>query len=825
MQKETGMTMHDEPIRGGVFAAQDTRDDDVGDDLLRVLLEAYAPAAGGGDADDQGTVSAAGPQDEVATAQAVAERLFADDVALRFLPASAREVLGPVQEWRWCLAYVRCCWMFGWLICRGCRDYRALNYYLYRYWLCVRQALSPRGRELTRQDREDFEALSAAMGERYRDWLKDELARAELGHGGIVDDVLDGQPDCCRDNAFTSALFERLASPQAAAALLGREAFAAHSKHPYFWLCRCWCQAAIRLGCCMACARTRRDYERCIREYQAALDECLKPLHCELTGPTGCWEEEPLPVIHSMGVTVTGTVAGAFFGGYTIEWRLAENRDCDDPTDWRSVDVFYPGGGSSGGVPVVNGTLGWLKTRFLPARTYEVRVCPRSTRPAERVACCCTEYNLFKKFVMIEAVGAAQVGPGGIYDANAPLVYPVAPSPTPHLVPIGCCVHIRGAAWVGECEGRRIKCVTLRYAPGFLPGPFDTSSFDPGVYTSLVKPPLCYEPPDETEKRDQPNQLTAHHSVLTTSLVQKTHDISALLGEPPGTTLEQYWTLQPQCWNTATLPACLDATHRCASGQYTLLLDVEDQMGNHYYDTQQVWFDNKPLHLALAGLQGAQGCDEISLRRLTDGRGCGTPWPRAVMGISFDEWIVESDSTYPSNNFDYYRLTIHKNCGGPAYPVPITPDLVRWHKDIVTGTEDPLKGTERVGEPGTRCPCEPQPMQVRTNGVLTMLDLRAFDAQCAGQLQGPFRPPPGFALGRGECCAYTFVLESRDKTVDEVGPGNCHRRQVVCAFCVCNDLPSDGVTDTGGGILAAVDRVGRAELLSAGAPRPGETDG
>jgi hypothetical protein len=809
-------------VRGGVFAAQDPRSDQ-DEVLLAEFMEAYGPVLGAG-TDEDGTTLAAGPQDEVATAQAVAERLFADDLALRFFPPEAREVLGPEQEWRWCLPYVRCCWMFGWLICRGCRDYRALNYYLYRYWLCVRQALSPRPRELTRNDREDFEALSAALGEHYRAWLQGELMQAELGQAGILDDMVDGRPDCCRDNAFTAALFDRLASPHAAAALLGREAFATHSKHPYFWLCRCWCQAAIRLGCCLACARTRRDILRCIREYRDALTNCLRPLHCELTGPTGCWEEEPIPAIHSLGVTVTGTVAGAWFGGYTIEWRLAENRECDDPADWRSTDVFYPGGGSTGGAPVVNGTLGWIKTRFLPARTYEVRVCPRSTRPGERVRCCCTEYNLFKKFVMIEAVGAAQVGPGGVYDADAPLVYPVAPSPTPHLVPVGCCVHIRGAAWVGECEGRRIRCVTLRYAPGFLPGPMD-SSFDPTVYTSLVKPPLCYEPPDETEKRDQPNQLTAHNSVLTTSLVQKTRDISALLGEPPGTTVEQYWTLEARCFEShLLLPGCLDAAHRCASGQYTLLLDVEDQMGNHYYDTQQVWFDNKPLHLALAGLQGAQGCDEISLRRLTDGRGCGTPWPRAVMGISFDEWIIEGNSAYPSNNFDYYRLTIHKNCGGPAYAVPITPDLVRWHKDIVTGTEDPLKGTERVGEPGTRCPCGPQPMQGRTNGVLTMLDLRAFDAQCAGQMQAPFAPPPGFALKRGECCAYTFVLEARDKTVDESGPGHCHWRQVVCAFCVCNDLPADVPLDVGGAVAVSTERVGRAELL-AGTPPAAGTDG
>lgn len=788
------MTMHDEPIRGGVLAAQDTRDDGESDDLLRMLLEAYAPAAGGGHVDDQATVSAAGAQDEVATAQAVAERLFAEDLALRFLPASAREVLGPVQEWRWCLAYVRCCWMFGWLICRGCRDYRALNYYLYRYWLCVRQALSPRTREVGRGDREDFEALSAAMGEGYREWLKDELARAELGHGGIVDDVLDGQPDCCRDNAFTSGLFERLSSPQAAMALLGREAFAAHSKHPYFWLCRCWCQAAIRLGCCMACARTRRDYERCIREYRAALDDCLKPLHCELTGPTGCVAEEPLKAILSRGIAVTGTVAGAFFGGYTIEWRMAQNAECLDPQHWTSDGVFYPGGGSAGGYPISGGTLGWIDTQQLTARSYEVRVCPRSTRPGEQVKCCCTEYNLFKRFVEIEAVGAAWVGGGGVHDPQAPLVYPVphpVPPPAgPYLVPVGCCVNVRGRAWVGECDGRRIECFSIRYAPGFLPGPMD-SSFDPAAYTAPVKPPVCYTPPAEKEKRDQANQLTSHGSILTTQWGQYSVDESALYFLPPKTVVKKYWKLDASCFDSTTLPACLDGEHRCASGKYTLLLDVEDELGNHYYDTQHVWFDNKPLHVELGGIEGVRGCDRANLRDLVGKKGCNVPWPRPVLGMVFDEWIEDINPIYPSNNFDYYTLTITRNCSGISYQVPITPDLVRWHKDVFTGKEWPLWGTERIGEPGTRCPCETQPLAGRTHGVLTLLDLRAFDQQCVGALKPPFAPPAGFALERGQCCAYTFELYAQDKTVNDWAPGQCHQKRVVCAFTVCNDLPKE----------------------------------
>src|ERR1035438_10087278 len=56
-------------------------------------------------------------------------------------PAQARELLGPIEGWRWCLLHIRCCIIFGWLLCRRPRSFRLSAYYLYRLWLCVRQAL------------------------------------------------------------------------------------------------------------------------------------------------------------------------------------------------------------------------------------------------------------------------------------------------------------------------------------------------------------------------------------------------------------------------------------------------------------------------------------------------------------------------------------------------------------------------------------------------------------------------------------------------------------------------------------------------------------
>jgi len=775
-------------------------------DRFDLLLSALAPVLSPAAADpepgeDRGT-GVLRPVDDVALATQAAEQLFTDESALQYFPRDAAEILGPEDEWRWCLPYVRCCWMFGWLVCHGCRDFTALNYYLYRYWLCVRAAMGRNPRApVTEQEREDFRRLAALLGQTYSGWLKEEELKVELDRGA-VDDVLAGKADCCRDNAFTAALFDRLASNEAAEALLGREAFAAHARNPWFWLCRCWCRAAIRFGCCLACARSREEMRRCLAEYEHSLEDCLGPLRCHLVNPTGCFEEQPILDIQDIGVPVTGDALGAFFGGYTIEWRFVEGEACDGPHGWHSEGVVYPGHGPIGSTPVQNGTLGWINTRLLPARSYEVRICLKSSKPGAAPPCCCIIFNLFKRFVWINRVGAAWVGDGGVYDPNAPLVYPPLPDPSSHLVPVGCCVNIHGAAWVGECNDRRIKCFSLRYAPGFLPGPTEPG-FNPGLYTALPgQAPVCYTPPDEAEKRAQPNELTANDSILTTHWEQVTIDYSYLFHLPPHTVELKEWQLRPKCWDSRQLPACLDQHHTCASGQYTLLLDVEDTQGNHYYDTQHVWFDNKDLHVTLAGLEGWHQCQTLQLHQFAGSKPCAVPWPVPVMGTVYDEYIDPNGwpLVYPNNNFDFYTLTITRNCGGPSYSVPITRDWVHFDKDILTGQINELKGTAHVGIPASVCACDPQ-LGTPHQGVLAAVDMRIFDAVCVSQVPPKYRPLPGFALQRGECCTFTFTLYAQDKTVDDVGPGNCHHASASCCIQICNDLPHHHLPDVSGPVV------------------------
>ena len=62
--------------------------------------------------------------EEFAEAYALFEKFLTEDVAQRLLPVQARELLGPIEQWRSCFLHIRCCLAFGWLVCRWPRTFR-----------------------------------------------------------------------------------------------------------------------------------------------------------------------------------------------------------------------------------------------------------------------------------------------------------------------------------------------------------------------------------------------------------------------------------------------------------------------------------------------------------------------------------------------------------------------------------------------------------------------------------------------------------------------------------------------------------------------------
>ena len=733
---------------------------------------------------------------EIQMANRIFERFTSEKAALSLLPEEARKLLGEPSRWRWCLLHIRCCLIFGWLVCRGPRTFKSWSYYLYQYWKCVRQVLdAPVSNPPTAVEREDFQVLVRSLAVAYKPYLTDQLATVEFP-SGIPEDVIAGRIDCFTDLEEACQIFQRLLNTESARALLGSKAFEEHSRESFFWFCRCWCLCALCLGCCLARARSQQDVRRCLIYYARCLKNCFQPLRCGLTAPTGCAEEQPGLISGGVALEIDGTAAGAFFDHYTLEWRKVQGQACGDNTGFSSTGMVYPGGGATGTVPVVGGTLGWLDTTVLPPDSYEIRVCVQSSLANTPATCCCTQFALFKKLVWIDRVadlpGAPVKTPPGWFDQSAPPQSPIVhKNPGGIIVPVGGCISVVGTAVVGDCQNREIACVDLRAAIGWQPGTAELG-FVPSLplYTiAMLVAPICYTDPDPTvegKKRAPWNQL--YERPLTARFVPT--------NIPP---FGIQYCLQRFCFNSGgLLPPCPDPQHACRSGKYTLLLDVTDTIGNHYYDTQQVWFDNKPIHVEFDGLEGVGICQDICLSKLVPaGVPCGVCWSINMLGIAFDELIDPADNTYPSNNFDYYSLSITRQ-GGPTYSVPITPDCV-------TLGPDPLKGTQMVGEPGSRCEealgCPAPVHGAKFAGVLSTLDLRIFDAICSADpsMVVPFKPPTGFALDRGTCCGYTFQLFAQDKTwSDSVGPspvtpgstgvGLHWATSLPWAVTICNDL-------------------------------------
>jgi hypothetical protein len=227
-------------------------------------------------------------------------------------------------------------------------------------------------------------------------------------------------------------------------------------------------------------------------------------------------------------------------------------------------------------------------------------------------------------------------------------------------------------------------------------------------------------------------------------------------------------------------------------------------MLNHYYDTQQVWFDNKPMnsnvHVVFHAIQGLPSCTDLHLGPnapfIPQGAPCNVPWPVNLLGIAYDEYIDQTDLIYPSDNFDYYSLSITKQTGEVLnVPITIAPDPM-----------NALHGLQRRGQPGVRCeplpagggacpPAEVVPGQ--SFDVLTTLDMRVFDAVCAPSVPAPYSIPAGFPLARHTCCGYTFQLYAQDKTWSDGWAGGYHHAwSLPWAVCICNDLP---VLTSGGG--------------------------
>jgi len=742
--------------------------------VLKALLAAYQPIL------EQQLNLAKNPQelqkeagsqppncdDEFAEANALFGKFLSDDVALRLIPEKNRAQIGPIENWRWCLQHLRCCMIFGWLVCRGPRTFRAWCYYVYQYWICVRQSLgTPVANPPTEEERNDFRILIEALAQAYKPYLTDQLASVEFP-SGIPEEVLNGTIDCFEGQADACAIFDRLLTTEAAQALLGKAAFASRSQDTNFWFCRCWCLCSICFGCCLARARSFIDVLWCLVYYFRCLVDCFRPLTCGLSDPQGCVPDELNQALGAFVTEIKGTAAGLGFDHYILKWST-------DNINFSATDFIYPpvppGNPGPGTTPVVNGLLADFDTTLKnPGLNYYIQMTVFSNTGAQQV-CTLPAFQLFKKDVLIRGVDNYFVMDTGPTDPAAKFVenVPVLCSRPASVseVSFGESLSVQGGAFVGICSGVEIKQYLLDYKPGF-----EANCNSPG-WTNFWKTDYG------TPLHDRFQNWRLGQSYLTA-----TWGTDCSIPDPMGVCSPFWGKLDALLYNDfwpSNIGNCL------LNGLYTFRLTVVDTNNVTYCDTQSLWIDNKYPCGAIR-IDAVPKCADLFISQFAQPPDCGNPWALPLSGIAFDPLIDElALPNRPNDNFDFYYVQVEKQ-GGPTVQIPIPgpdvdPNPMKWC----------FNGVSRVGDPLHHCAngvCDPNnldPMAVF--GTLAQVDLRALDPICRQSVK--WGPDPNLTIARGDCCVYIFKVWVFDRTIR---PGGQHSVWGYGDWPVkiCNDLKS-----------------------------------
>ena len=691
--------------------------------------------------------------DELSLAGRIFKEFWDEEVAIRCLPLAARERVVGSKLWAWCWRHILCCIIFGWLLCRGPRNFRAWVYYLRHFWMCIRQLLDhPVTHPPTAEQRADFRILVRALGEAYKPYLTDQLASLEDTEG-LPEEALDGKLDCMEGQSEAAAVLDRFLTAETAPALLGKESFEAYHRNEFFWFCRCWCLCAIRFGCCLARARNSRDLLWCLRYYFRCLGRCFDPLVCNITAPTGCTEEQPDTTAGFLFVQVKGTAGGALFGYYTLDvWRGAIH--------YPGI-VTYPGGTPTGTSPVFGGLLGTIDTTSLSDATYTVVLTVHSGAGAPQTCVWSTTFDLLKVAVYISRVAGLAATPNCFVE-TAELGSPA--------LSVGGTIDMDGSAYIYECAGRKVERYEIRYAritaPGLEPPQPAQDAPTPPTWPAgnLVAPPLVYDP-----SKYWPWTRVGE---MPANLINSWGTVHVGAPSPGGT---DYPVLVPTSWDSR------GATGNPGGGRYSLLLITRDTAGHVYYDLQLVWLDNWPVICQIVKFQkpGAVAGTWEDIPPCTD---ILISWGKLrIIGLAWDALIDKSapwlPPTSPNDNFDHYALSYQKQFVGYAGAIPIAP----------TADHPSLAATRRVPD---SLAFSPAPVAADAD-LLAEWDLTTLDAGASPTGTCGAALPVGQEnkLYRHCACEYTLALGVQDKTVTQtVSDYYLHHPGVDLPIKIVNDL-------------------------------------
>jgi len=688
-------------------------------------------------------------EDELALAEQLFDRFFTKDIALALLPEDARQRF-VATNWEWCYWHIRCCLIFGWLVCRGPRTFRAFVYYLYRYWICIRFANKPLDRPLTAEERHDFDSLVKLLAGAYKPYLTDQLATVEYT-AGLPDEVIEGRIDCFEGSSDLNRVFDRLLSADAARALLGKELFERLSREPIFGFCRCWCLCSIRFGCCLARARSLYEVWCCLLGYWRCIRDCFRPLVCDITdpGPNACAEATFIAACAPLvAIEIDGTASGTTFHHYTLSYSWGGG-----PVSTNAVvypNCARPPAQTSSNTPVNGGTLGYLDATLLPPGETEFTVYVDVFDSGSGHVQCSQTFKV--RTTAIEITAAAKVTAfvaedpfnAGSFIKLIKAVMNVATS-VPELS-IGGAFSIDGSAYVVGCDRILTQFLMSDFTLNpLLPVPTFPSAA--GGAQLLATGAVVYDDVPAHPWQSGCFPVLTPNIILNGDLVAAWGSLSCTF---LGFTYTEPKVLASPFWNSNPL-----------NGRYVLHLEVRDSLVTPRtfpgtvagVDQVAVWIDNQQPIGMIKSIGGISGCGDLHLKDYV-----GTT--AEILGQAWDPPIDPTvPQQQPNDNFGSYSLTFEKN-GNP----------------LATGTI--------IAGATTRVPnIWPGPLG---GAVGTLADWDIVAALDGGT--GPL-PPNSPKIVRGDRCAYVVVLYVSDLTHVGDGGSNHTTGPILYALTIINDIP------------------------------------
>jgi hypothetical protein len=698
-------------------------------------------------------------EEEVVRAQRLFEHLLTEEVVARLLGPEGREVMGPVKNWRWCLEHLRCCLIFGWLVCRGPRTFRAFAYYLYRYFRCVRGLRPPDKAghlEVTAEQRRDFQKLIEALAGAYKPYLSDQLTDVEFPVG-IPDEVLDGKIDCFEGEQDTAAIFERLLTVETAPYLFGKEKFAEISHMATFRYCRCLCLCAIQFGCCLARARETVDVLRCLQWFFRCVRKCFHPLIAEIDTPAEGACAGPVfvgPCGDLTAIEITGTAAGLAFDHYTLRYSWGANPPVNDAVVY--PDCSRPPVHASYGVAVTGALLGYLDTALLPPGITGFTIYLDVYGSGGAHVAATRGFEL--KTTAVEIVDVAQVlalvGVDPFHAGSTiKLIKTIADvNPAVPETSVGGSFTVTGSAYTVGCDRIMTQYVLARFdaPPAAVVPSFGSAAGGIGLITPVSYDDLPTHPwnsgcfPMSTPNIILNGNLVAAWSTVFCAFPPPGHVVPKVLGKS---------------WDSTAL-----------NGRFVILLETRDHLlpagpfpGTvAAVDQVAVWIDNYWPTALITSIGQIAGCGDLHLKDFVGKTA-------RICGVAYDPPIdPTAPQQRPNDNFGSYSLWFQKNGGASGTIAGATP---------TTRVPNVWPGPPPPVPPVPPVPPAPDPNLLADWDIVTALD--------AGV--GPPLPASSPQLRRGERCAYVFELTVVDTT--HVGDsGDAHHNEALYAINIINDI-------------------------------------